>query len=244
MMRRLITIAALACWLALPALAQEGRIQEPTQAEVDHLLGEAEHELDEHGEAMHDEAHVDHDAHGADAHGGHGHGEVSVSALMNDKKFIASLISFGVLMAILVFVGRRRIRASLENRRREIEEAVEEARRREEEAEAKRKEFEERLAQLDSEMEKIREEVIRAGEVERDRIVEDAEAKAALMRKDAKFQIEQQMKQLRDDLTREAVDAAVAAAGEILKEKTTATDQQRLAQTYLEQVAATKEQRS
>lgn len=226
MMRRLLTLAALSCWLALPVAAQP----------------HDEH----HGDEMaHEEAHADHADH-ADEHGDHhGHGEVSFEALTHDKKFIASLISFGILMMIIVGVGRRRVRASLENRRREIEEAVEEARRREEEAEAKRKEFEERLAQLDSEMEKIREEVVRAGETERDRIVEDAEAKAALMRKDAKFQIEQQMKQLREDLTREAVEAAVTAAAGILTEKTTSTDQQRLAQSYLEQVAATaKEKRA
>lgn len=228
-MRRLIAIAALSSWIALPALAQPHELEE---------------QLDEHAEAMHEEAHLDHDAHGEEAHGGHDHGSVSFAALWNDDKFIASLISFGLLMLILVLTGRRRIRAALENRRREIEEAVEEARRREEEAEAKRKEFEERIAALDSEMEKIREEVIRAGEAERDRIVEDAEAKAALMRKDAKFQIEQQLKQLREDLTREAVEAAVGAAAEILKEKTSSTDQQRLAQGYLEQVAAMKEDRA
>ncbi len=231
MMRRLLTLAALSCWLALPVAAQP-------------------HD-DHHGEEVaHEEAHADH----ADEHGDHhGHGDAFAAlslgekfgALTNDKKFIASVISFSILMLILIGVGRRRVRAALENRRREIEEAVEEARRREEEAEAKQKEFEVRLAQLDSEMEKIREEVVRAGETERDRIVEDAEAKAALMRKDAKFQIEQQMKQLREDLTREAVEAAVTAAAGILTEKTTSTDQQRLAQSYLEQVAATaKEKRA
>ena len=238
MMRRALTASALALWLVLPVAAQP---------HDDEHHDEMHQQLDEHGEAVHDEAHVDHDAHGADAHGGHGHGEVSWDALSHDPKFIASLISFSILMMIIVLAGRRRVRAALENRRREIEEAVEEARRREEEAEAKRKEFEERLAALDSEMEKIREEVIRAGEVERDRIVEDAEAKAALMRKDAKFQIEQQMKQLRDDLTREAVEAAVSAAAEILTQKTTSSDQERLANGYLEHVAAsakTKETRS
>jgi F-type H+-transporting ATPase subunit b len=221
MMRRLLAIAAFGCWLTLPVLAQPHDLHE---------------ELEEYAEEVHEEGNIDPEHH-ADAHGGHGHA-VSGEALLNDEKFIASLISFACLALILYFAGRRRISASLENRRREIEEAVEEARRREEEAEAKRKEFEERLAQLDSEMEKIREEVIRAGEAERDRIVEDAEAKASLMRKDAKFQIEQQMKQLREDLTREAVEAAVTAAGEILQQKTTATDQERLAKTYLEQVAA------
>ena len=46
----------------------------------------------------------------------------------------------------------------------------------------------------------------------RDRIVAEAEARATRMRDDTRFVIEQQMKQLRADLTREAIEAAVNAA--------------------------------
>lgn len=171
------------------------------------------------------------------------HGEVTIDAILADPNFRASLVSFGLLV-LLIYVGaRRKIRAALESRRREIEDAVAEARRREEEAEAKRKEFEERLERLDAEMENIRQEVIKAGEEERDRIVQEAEEKAALMRKDAQFQIEQRMKQLREELTAEAIEAAVAAATELLAKGMTAEDQRRLAQDYLQSVAAMAEEK-
>ncbi|MEM9067549.1 MAG: hypothetical protein AAGE52_03555 [Myxococcota bacterium] len=193
---------------------------------------------DDHADA-HEAAHDDHADHSDGDHAEHGghHGEVTLGAIIADKKFIASLISFGILLFVIFFGARRKIRAALENRKREIEEAVAEARRREEEAEAKRKEFEERLARLDTEMEQIRDEVVKAGEAERDRIVADAEAKAAIMRKDAQFQIEQQMKQLRADLTKETIEAAIGAASELLREKTSPADQQRLADGYLESIA-------
>ncbi|MCZ7682689.1 MAG: hypothetical protein M5U28_29400 [Sandaracinaceae bacterium] len=80
--------------------------------------------------------------------------------------------------------------------------------------------------------------MIQAGEAERDRIIAEAEARAARMRKDAQFVIDQQMKQLRTDLTREAIEAAIAAAGAVLAQQTGAADQQRLADEYLGKLAS------
>ena len=71
---------------------------------------------------------------------------------------------------------------------------------------------------------------------ERDRIVSEAETKAARLRKETEFLVEQQMKQLRVDLTRAAVEAAVAAAGEVLSRETTAEDRERLARAYVERL--------
>jgi F-type H+-transporting ATPase subunit b len=89
------------------------------------------------------------------------------------------------------------------------------------------------MARLDQELAQIRKDMISAGEKERDRIVADAEHKASRMRKEAQFLIEQQMKQLRSDLTRDTVEAAIAAAEQLLVKATTSYDQQRIAQEYL-----------
>jgi F-type H+-transporting ATPase subunit b len=74
---------------------------------------------------------------------------------------------------------------------------------------------------------------VRSGEAERDRIVKDAEAKAERMRKDAEFLVEQELKQIRLDLWRDAVDTAVVAAEELLKKRVTPADQERFAEDYL-----------
>lgn len=180
----------------------------------------------------------DHAAHASDhaeAHGHHGH--VSISAIFADGKFLASLVSFGLLVALGVYFLREKIRAGLSARKRAIEEAVAEANRVRAEAEARKAELEERLAKLDDELATVRRELQKAAEAERDRIVHEAEAKAALLRKDTKFQIEQRMKQLREDLTREAVAAAARAAEQVLAAKTTAADQQRLADAYLAELS-------
>lgn len=175
----------------------------------------------------------------AQAAGGGGHeagGPIHILDILTNPEFVASVVNFTLLLAILIKFGRKPLNDYLVARRRQVEEGLLEAARLKEAAEKARAEYAERIKNLSLEMEKIRTEMVRAGEEERDRIVAEAERKAARMRREVEFVISQQMKQLRVDITREAVDAAVDAAEGVLKEKTTASDQQRIAQAYLEQL--------
>ncbi len=159
-------------------------------------------------------------------HGGHG-GGLDFSAML------PSLVNFVLLIGLFVYMFRDSVSKALKSRRAEIEQALTEAARLKAEAEAKHKEYSERMARLDEELAQIRKDMISAGEKERDRIVAEAEQKASRMRKEAQFLIEQHVKQLRADLTRDTVEAAVAAAEQLLLKATTSYDQQRLAQEYL-----------
>ncbi|HEY8429513.1 MAG TPA: ATP synthase F0 subunit B [Sandaracinaceae bacterium] len=150
--------------------------------------------------------------------------------------FLPTVVNFLILLAILTWLLRKPLMTFLENRRLAVLEGLEEARRLKEAAEKKFQEYSERLAHLDEELAKLRQEMVQAGETERDRIIAEAEARAARMRKDAQFVIDQQMKQLRADLTREAIEAAIAAAEKALAEQTSAADQQRLAEAYLREL--------
>ena len=146
---------------------------------------------------------------------------------------IASFVNFFVLIALFIFLFRDKVTASLKERRANIENELNEATRLRKEAEAKHKEYSDRLAKLDQELEQIKRDMVAAGTKERDRILAEAEEKAARMRKEAEFIIEQQVKQLREEITREASEGAVAAAEQLLAKATTSFDQQRLAQEYL-----------
>src|SRR5580704_5496375 len=64
-------------------------------------------------------------------------------------------------------------------------------------------------------------------------IVSEAEAKAERLRTEARFLVEQELKQIKQDLWREAVEAAVAGAQELLATRVTPADQERLAEDYL-----------
>lgn len=164
------------------------------------------------------------DAHHAEAHGEHGWDTTAIAA---------QIVNFVVLIGIFVFLFKGKVNSFLKERKAEVANALSEAARLKAEAAAKHREYSERLAKLDQELAQIKQEMIAAGIKERDRIVAEAEHKAARMRREAEFIIEQQVKQLQTELTKEAVDAAVSAASDLLLKTTTSYDQQRIGQDYL-----------
>lgn len=188
------------------------------------------------------------DAHGEETHGegtdsahaaaAHGHAEEAHSEA-HDPGLLPMVVNFLVLLGIFTLLFRKPLHNFLTNRRARVIEGLEESKRLREAAERKYAEYSERLAHLDEELAKLRKEMIQAGEAERDRIIAEAEARAARMRRDAQFVIDQQMKQLKADLTREAIEAAVKAAEEVLMAQTSAADQERLAQAYLGSIQST-----
>lgn len=164
------------------------------------------------------------------------HEEHGISGL----ELAASIVNFFVLLGIVIYLAKKPTKSFLMTRRAEVVEGLEEAKRLKEAAEAKYAEYQKRLANLDNELAELRAEIVKSGEAERDRIVAEAEHKAARLRKDAQFLIEQQLKQLRIDLTREAVEASIAAAQAVLTQNTSATDQERVARDYLQKLATAK----
>jgi F-type H+-transporting ATPase subunit b len=147
--------------------------------------------------------------------------------------YVAMVINFAILVGGYYLLGRKPIAAGLQSRRDSIAKQIEEAARMRREAEERAKLYQSKLEKLEEEMRTAREGLVRAGEAERDRIVQEAEAKAERMRRDASFLVEQEMKQIREDLLRDTVEAAVGAAEELLKKRVTSSDQERLAEDYL-----------
>jgi len=143
------------------------------------------------------------------------------------------LISFTIWLGLIVYFSRKPLASFLDTRRAAILSGIEEAKRVEAAAQAKHAEYTARIENLDVEIGKLREEFKRAGMAERDRMVAEAADRAHKLHAEAHFLVQQQMKQLREELTRESIDAAVAAAEKILRERATAADQQRLADDYL-----------
>ena len=172
-------------------------------------------------------------------HGAHGHeGGIDPIAMGG------SVLNFLVLVG-LIYVGLRKpLESFLAIRRASVVDGMEEARRVKAAAEAKDAEYTARIANLDAELEGLREDMRRGGLLERDRIVAEASKRAEKMHEDARFLIEQQLKQLREDLTKEAVEAAVRAADETLRKAITSHDQERLAQQYLGTLRSTLQRQS
>jgi F0F1-type ATP synthase membrane subunit b/b' len=147
--------------------------------------------------------------------------------------YIAMLINFAILAAGYYYLGRKPIAAGLQARRDSISKEIEDAQRIKREAEERAKVYQGKLATLEDELRTARQSLLQAGEAESERIVREAEAKAERMKKDAEFLVEQELKAIRGQLLRETVEAAVAAAEDLLKKRVTQADQERLAEEYL-----------
>jgi F-type H+-transporting ATPase subunit b len=193
-----------------------------------------------HGESVAHEVAEEATGHGADDEG---HGELTFSSLIRNREFQGTVINFLVLVGLLAWVIRKKGNPALAARRAEVEKELAEAQRLRAEAEKRHMGTAMRLEKLDQEMLQIRGDMIKAGEAERDRIVAQAEEKAARLRKDTSFLIDQQIKQLRKELTQQAASAAVFAAQELLQERTTDADQDQLSEAYLSRLDEVFEER-
>jgi len=154
--------------------------------------------------------------------------------------FVAMLINFGVLAAAYYLLGKKPVAEGLQARRDTIAKDIEEAQRMRHEAEERAKLYQAKLEKLEDEMRMARDSLLHAGEAEQERIVKEAEAKAERMRKDAEFLVEQELKQIRGELLREAVESAVRAAEDLLKARVTPADHERLAEDYLADLGRSK----
>jgi F0F1-type ATP synthase membrane subunit b/b' len=152
--------------------------------------------------------------------------------------YVAMFLNFVLLVGMYVWLGKKPIREALKARRASVAKEIEEAQRMRQEAEDRAVVYQKKLEHLEEELKETRASLVQAGKGDRDRIIREAEEKATRMEKDAVFLIDQEMKQLRADLTREAVEIAITAAEEILRKRVTPVDQERLAEDYLAELAA------
>lgn len=147
--------------------------------------------------------------------------------------FVGPIVNFAILLVLGYMAVTRSINPSLMARRASVESEIAEARRLHDEAQAMHAEVTSKLGSLDAEIATLKAQFTAAGEAERDRIVAEARARVERMRADGTATIEQEMKNLREDLRREAIIAATAAAEATVRSSIGADDQRRLADEYL-----------
>jgi F-type H+-transporting ATPase subunit b len=151
--------------------------------------------------------------------------------------YIYLLINFIALMAIYYFAFGKTIANMLKARKEAYEKLVAEARRVQDEATARLKEYETKLAESETELAQIRSDLITQGEADKERILKDADRKVEAIRHDSMRMVEQELKQLRQDLLHETVTVAANAARQTLKNKLTAEDQERFLTAFIEDVS-------
>jgi len=234
-----MTLAALL--VAASAYAQPApAVVEPTaaQAPADTVAHDAPVEA---APAATDHAAEHGDEHAESAHEGH-HGPGPIRWLPSDEgtgvPYVYMLINFAVLLAIYVKAGKQPVADALEKRRTDFVAKVEEADRLRREAEARAEKYKSKLVTLEADLAAARRDLEDAGKAEHARIVAEAHERAERMKRDAAFIVSQEARALRDDLQRKTVEAAVDAASKILASNVTATDQERIAESFLQNLSS------
>jgi F-type H+-transporting ATPase subunit b len=200
-----------------------------------------------HAEAAHTEhAHAEHAEHDENAppppinwwHGLLGEkADVEPSLLWREPgeppPFLAQLINFGVLVFIAVKFGKQPLQNALVKRKENIVRELEDARRLREAAETRLAEYEAKLGKIHEDLDRVRKEFREQGELDKQRILQEAEERRLRMKRDAEILLSQEVKQMRQDLVLEVVREATRLATELLSKELTLGDHDRFAEMFL-----------
>ncbi len=169
-----------------------------------------------------------------------GEGEHALKAInwtdFSNTKQVPYVVYFGnfvLLIGLYVYFGKKPVAEGLKARRDSIAKEIEEAQKMKKEAKQRAKKYQAKLEGLDEELASAKQGLIEAGEADKARIVREAEEKAARMNRDAAALLEQETRQIHEDLVNETVEAAVREAEELLKKRVMPEDHERLAEDFL-----------
>jgi F0F1-type ATP synthase membrane subunit b/b' len=189
--------------------------------------------------------------HGAGAHGGEHHQEFNwVHGIVGVKEgvepsllwrtpdmptpFAAVLFNTALLFGLLYKFARGPVAKGLVDRRQRIMRGIEEATAMKDEAKRQLDSYRHKLDTLDAEIERVKREMREGAELERRRILDDAAARRTRLEQEAVVLIDQELKAIREALTRETAQAALRSARELLLSNTSTDDHRRLCEQYLE----------
>jgi F-type H+-transporting ATPase subunit b len=152
--------------------------------------------------------------------------------------FIFMLLNFAILMWLLIKYLLPAGQQVARERHDEIKNALEEAAKLREQAKQKLAEYEARVKGLDDEIKKLVDGIRADAEADKARILEQAKAQSAQLKKEADQRIAAEIELARTALTKEVTAAATQATEKLLKDKVTAEDQRGLVTTFIKNVEA------
>lgn len=152
------------------------------------------------------------------------------------KDFLYRILNFSIVVAILVYFLRKPLKKGLAGRSEEIEKALAEAKQVKEEAEAKFAEYDRKLDQATEEIAEISDAIRREGELEKQKIIENAKQMAIKIEQNAEKAAEMEIAKARRELRKEASTLAVEMAKSMLEQNFTKDDDTRLIDEYMQKV--------
>jgi F-type H+-transporting ATPase subunit b len=151
-----------------------------------------------------------------------------------------ALINFAVFAMIMYRLAARPLREFVRTRHLTIKNDLDEAAKLKAEADAKLGEYQKRIAGIDKEVQDLIAQVRAEAEAEKQRLVAQAAEHAKRLAAEAEAQIKTEIARARAQLRREAVEAAMATAEGVLREKLSTEDQKRLADRFVGELEGAK----
>ena len=148
------------------------------------------------------------------------------------------VMNFSVLAIGLFFLLRKPTSQALNSRIKGIKDQLDELETKKKTAEKQLAEYNKKFSQLEQEAQKLIENYIRQGNEAKTRIIDEAKQAAEKLEEQAQRNIEHEFKQAKIKLQEEILDKALVKTEEIIKNKITAQDQEKLVDEYLEKVVA------
>lgn len=216
-MRRLIII--------LLVVVLTGAIAPAIFAQVDKTGGTAAHGAE--GEA-HQKAHPD------EAAKSEGHHEKTYFGIPGWILKIANMVLF---IGVLVYFAGGPVKKAFAERSAAIRRAADEARERREKADRMAGDIQARLSAIEAEVRAIHERAQAEGERQKKELIAAAEAESQKILANARNEVDNRLKHARTELTEFAGQLASERAEQILREKITETDQQKLFAESLREVS-------
>lgn len=149
---------------------------------------------------------------------------------------IANIINLGALVFLIVRFGRKPISDALKARKRTIMTDFDKAADIKRSARERLDDYEDQLDHLDEKLESLREQYAAEGRHEEARVQTESKERRERMLADAAFRVSQEGRTARDDLSKEALQAALTAAEDLIRKSLTKADHDRIAADYLDEL--------
>jgi len=167
------------------------------------------------------------------AEGGHAEGSLSPAKL---KDLLWRVLNFAVLAVVLFKVLSKPIANGLRTRQQSISEQFTDLEERKAEADKAYQTYEEKLASIDQEVSDIIQAAIAQGEVERERIIAEANRAAEDIKRQAEMAIQHELAEAKLQLREEVANQAVVMAEELIRKNLQEADQEKLIEDSLAKV--------
>lgn len=230
--------AVIVLTMALCFALSAGIVWASSTEDAGHAQAVVEHGTADHGAvaAEHGEAAAGH----GEATAGHGEaathgGSLSKAKLMD---LFWRVLNFAVLVVILVKFGAKPIANGLSGRQKAITEEIQGLEARRDAAEASYKEFTAKLASVEKDIDGIVEKAVAQAEIEKAKIIDNAEKAAADIQRSAEMAIQNEITIARRNLKNEIADGAAVMAEELIVKNLTDDDQVKIIEGYLSKVGA------